>query len=262
MLFFSRTKTIATLAVLALCFLLALPNALPASVRAMLPLFNGPVVLGLDLQGGSHVLLEVDQATLKDQYAKQLIGDIRQALRAQKIPYSGLGKSGGQRHGPHHRSLPPRCGDERIAQAGAADRHQPVRQRQLDQAVRYPPGRRSDHLLLHRRRARIQDRPRHRAVARHRRQAHQCHRHDRADHPAPGRGPHSRPGSGPAGPEPPQGSPRPDRQAAVPAAVRQPADQRQPNGRRPIAKPCRTRSRPTRSTGSRPRAAPPSMART
>ena len=94
MLFFSRTKTIATLAVLALCFLLALPNALPASVRAMLPLFNGPVVLGLDLQGGSHVLLEVDQATLKEQYAKQLIGDIRQALRGQKIPYSGLGKSG------------------------------------------------------------------------------------------------------------------------------------------------------------------------
>ena len=60
----------------------------------MLPLFNGPIVLGLDLQGGSHVLLEVDQATLKDQYAKQLIGDIRQALRAQKIPYSGLGRSG------------------------------------------------------------------------------------------------------------------------------------------------------------------------
>ena len=59
----------------------------------MLPLFNGPIVLGLDLQGGSHVL-EVDQATLKDQYAKQLIGDIRQALRAQKIPYSGLGRSG------------------------------------------------------------------------------------------------------------------------------------------------------------------------
>ena len=71
MLFFSRTKTIATLAVLALCFLLALPNALPASVRAMLPLFNGPVVLGLDLQGGSHVLLEVDQATLKDQSARR-----------------------------------------------------------------------------------------------------------------------------------------------------------------------------------------------
>src|SRR5690349_10006969 len=94
MLFFSRTKTIATLACVALSFLLALPNVLPASVRSHLPLLNGPIVLGLDLQGGSHVLLEVDQATLKDQYAKQLIGDIRQALRAQKIPYSGLGRSG------------------------------------------------------------------------------------------------------------------------------------------------------------------------
>jgi len=94
MLFFSKTKTIATLAIVALSFLLALPNILPASVRSNLPLFNGPVVLGLDLQGGSHVLLEVDQATLKDQYAKQLIGDIRQTLRAQKIPYSGLGRSG------------------------------------------------------------------------------------------------------------------------------------------------------------------------
>ena len=92
MLFFSRTKTIATLVVVALSFYLALPNVLPASVRSMLPLFNGPIVLGLDLQGGSHVLLEVDQATLKDQYAKQLIGDIRQALRTQKIPYSGLGR--------------------------------------------------------------------------------------------------------------------------------------------------------------------------
>ncbi|HEX2431888.1 MAG TPA: protein translocase subunit SecD [Aestuariivirgaceae bacterium] len=94
MLFFSKTKMIATLAVVALSFYLALPNVLPANIRSMLPLFNGPIVLGLDLQGGSHVLLEVDQATLKDQYAKQLIGDIRQALRAQKIPYSGLGRSG------------------------------------------------------------------------------------------------------------------------------------------------------------------------
>ena len=57
MLFFSKTRMIATLAMVALSFYLALPNVLPANVRAMLPLFNGPVVLGLDLQGGSHVLL-------------------------------------------------------------------------------------------------------------------------------------------------------------------------------------------------------------
>src|SRR5262249_28046010 len=94
MLFFSGTNAIATVVIVALSCYLALPNMLPANVRSMLPLFNGPIVLGLDLQGGSHVLLEVDQANLKEQYAKQLIGDIRQALRAQKIPYSGLGRSG------------------------------------------------------------------------------------------------------------------------------------------------------------------------
>src|SRR4026207_1079519 len=94
MLFFSRTKTILTLACVALSFLLALPNVLPASVRSMLPLFNGPIVLGLDLQGGSHVLREVNQPALKEQSADPLTGALPQALRAQKIPYSGLGRSG------------------------------------------------------------------------------------------------------------------------------------------------------------------------
>ena len=78
MLKFSAVKAAAILIAVLIGTLFALPNALPESWRSALPL-NDPVVLGLDLQGGSHVLLEVDQATLKDQYAKQLIGDIRQA---------------------------------------------------------------------------------------------------------------------------------------------------------------------------------------
>jgi protein-export membrane protein SecD len=51
------------------------------------------MVLGLDLQGGSHVLLEVDRTDLENQLAKQMIGDIRQTLREQKIAYSGLGRT-------------------------------------------------------------------------------------------------------------------------------------------------------------------------
>jgi protein-export membrane protein SecD len=93
MLRFTPVKAAAILLAVLIGTLFALPNVLPKSVRDMLPL-NNPVVLGLDLQGGSHVLLEVDQATLKDQYAKQLIGDIRQALREQKIRYTGLGRAG------------------------------------------------------------------------------------------------------------------------------------------------------------------------
>ncbi|MFO1090081.1 MAG: protein translocase subunit SecD [Hyphomicrobiales bacterium] len=93
MLKFSNYRTAGILAVILIGFLFALPNVLPQSVRNVLPLGN-PVVLGLDLQGGSHVLLEVDQPSLKEQYAKQLIGDIRQALREQKIKYTGLGRAG------------------------------------------------------------------------------------------------------------------------------------------------------------------------
>ena len=93
MLKFSTAKAAAILIVALIGTLFALPNVLPEAWRSALPL-NNPVVLGLDLQGGSHVLLEVDQASLKDQYAKQLIGDIRQALREQKIRYTGLGRAG------------------------------------------------------------------------------------------------------------------------------------------------------------------------
>jgi protein-export membrane protein SecD len=96
MLHFTRWKTIAILAVVALGFLATLPNVLPQSVRERIPGFlpSSPLVLGLDLQGGSHVLLEVDRAELAEQLAKQLVGDIRQTLREQKIRYSGLGRSG------------------------------------------------------------------------------------------------------------------------------------------------------------------------
>ena len=73
----------------------ALPNAVPLSARQQIPILNAlnAMVLGLDLQGGSHLLLEVDRTDLENQLSKQLIGDIRQALREQKTKYSGLGRS-------------------------------------------------------------------------------------------------------------------------------------------------------------------------
>ena len=73
----------------------SLPNMIPADIRASLPVLSGmkPMVLGLDLQGGSHVLLEVDRTDLNEQLSRQLIGDVRQTLREAKIKYSGLGKT-------------------------------------------------------------------------------------------------------------------------------------------------------------------------
>lgn len=96
MLNFSRWKSLSILVAVFIGLLFALPNAVDQTFWKRLPLIGGlnPMVLGLDLQGGSHVLLEVDRKDLETQLSKQLIADIRQSLREQKIRYSGLGRAG------------------------------------------------------------------------------------------------------------------------------------------------------------------------
>jgi protein-export membrane protein SecD len=76
---------------------IALPNALPENVRNQLPSWmpKNTASLGLDLQGGSYVLLEVqlDQVT-KDQL-DSMVSDIRRALRKQHIAYEFKRPEGG-----------------------------------------------------------------------------------------------------------------------------------------------------------------------
>ncbi len=64
-------------------FVIALPNVLPDSVRAKIPswLPSQTVALGLDLQGGSYLLLEVELPTVTKDKLESLTGDIRRALR-------------------------------------------------------------------------------------------------------------------------------------------------------------------------------------
>ncbi|HUF46137.1 MAG TPA: protein translocase subunit SecDF, partial [Aestuariivirgaceae bacterium] len=97
MLYFTRWKAVAIIGAVLLGMLMALPNALPPDMRGAIPDFlpSSPVTLGLDLRGGSHVLLEVDRADLEDQLARQLLGDIRQTMRDERIRYSGLGRQNG-----------------------------------------------------------------------------------------------------------------------------------------------------------------------
>ncbi len=49
------------------------------------------VNLGLDLQGGSHLLLEVDTNVVLKEMSEYLVDDIRSALRKSKIKYTNLG---------------------------------------------------------------------------------------------------------------------------------------------------------------------------
>jgi preprotein translocase subunit SecD len=60
MLFFSRTKTLAILLMIAVVCLFAVPNFLPGNVVQELPSFaRRHIVLGLDLQGGASRIASV-----------------------------------------------------------------------------------------------------------------------------------------------------------------------------------------------------------
>jgi preprotein translocase subunit SecD len=92
MLHFSRFKTVAILVITGLGILFALPNVLPQRVLDHLPswLASSHITLGLDLQGGSHILLEVDGPALIKERAEQVRDEVRRVLRDAKIGYSNL----------------------------------------------------------------------------------------------------------------------------------------------------------------------------
>ncbi len=95
MLKLSRWKV--TLVVLATLFgiVFTVPNLLPASVTASLPgALRQKLNLGLDLQGGSYLLLEVDTAALQKQKLTNLTEDARRELGTLGAAFSGLGVVG------------------------------------------------------------------------------------------------------------------------------------------------------------------------
>jgi protein-export membrane protein SecD len=72
--------------------LIALPNALPENIRAKIPAWapNSAVNLGLDLQGGSYLLLQVDLDQVTRDKVEAMVGDIRAAFRKAHIPLTDL----------------------------------------------------------------------------------------------------------------------------------------------------------------------------
>jgi len=76
-------------AILLAGFMIALPNALPESALVRLPSWvpNQTVALGLDLQGGSYLLLEVELDSVTKDRLSSLRNDIGRALRKAHIPF-------------------------------------------------------------------------------------------------------------------------------------------------------------------------------
>lgn len=96
MLSISRWRYWAVIIVTILGIIWALPNALPQSARDKLPAFmpkNG-INLGLDLQGGSHLMFEVDKNAVFKQRLETVADDMTGALRGvQKLGDTGPKKA-------------------------------------------------------------------------------------------------------------------------------------------------------------------------
>jgi len=92
MLHFPRWKIALILAVCGLGFLAALPNLMPKAALEALPswLPARPLHLGLDLRGGSHLLLEVDADTIVKERLEAIVDSARGDLRRERIAYTDL----------------------------------------------------------------------------------------------------------------------------------------------------------------------------
>ena len=91
MLYFTRWKALAIILTALVVCLCAVPNFFPeATVKAWPKWAQRHLVLGLDLQGGSHILLEVDANAVKKDKLDQVRDDVRRTLRDAKIGYTGL----------------------------------------------------------------------------------------------------------------------------------------------------------------------------
>ena len=97
MLFLGRWKVLLVLLVCAAGVAFSAPNFLPREVADSLPAWlpHKQVNLGLDLQGGSHLLLEVDVEAVASERLQVLADEIRTTLRGKRIGYRSLAAADG-----------------------------------------------------------------------------------------------------------------------------------------------------------------------
>ena len=96
MIYFARWKIILIAVVCALGLAFAAPNFVDRATSESLPTYlpHKQISLGLDLQGGSHILLEVEVRQVIKERLTALVDSVRIELRRAKIGYRGLGVKG------------------------------------------------------------------------------------------------------------------------------------------------------------------------
>src|SRR3979411_2854231 len=95
MMYISRWKALGILLTALFVCMLAVPNFFAEKTVQPWPAWaQRHVVLGLDLQGGSHLLLEVDSNAVRREKVQTLLDDVRRVLREARIGYTGLAARG------------------------------------------------------------------------------------------------------------------------------------------------------------------------
>src|SRR5258708_35358239 len=96
MLYFPKWLVTLILGICALGVLLSLPNLFSPQTLAALPGWvpKKQVSLGLDLRGGSHLLLEVDMGAVRRERFNALVDSLRSEFRTARIGYTGLNAEG------------------------------------------------------------------------------------------------------------------------------------------------------------------------
>jgi preprotein translocase subunit SecD len=90
MLFFTRWKAAAILLTALFACLCAVPNFFSEDTIRHWPSWaQRHIVLGLDLQGGSHLLLEVDSGAVRKEQLQAIDDDVLRVLRQARIPFTG-----------------------------------------------------------------------------------------------------------------------------------------------------------------------------
>src|SRR6202043_3182977 len=96
MLYFANWKVLLICGICALGVLLSLPNLFTPTQLARLPsvIPHKQVALGLDLRGGSYLLLQVDVAAAQRERLNTIVDSVRNTLRDAHIGYTGLNVEG------------------------------------------------------------------------------------------------------------------------------------------------------------------------
>ena len=117
MLSFPPWKIAIILGICVLGLIYSLPNLFPRAEMERMPdwLPHEQINLGLDLQGGSHLLLEVELDAVIEERLNGLVDEVRGALRAERIGYRGLGRP------RRRRDLHPDRSRDRGARPGGAE---------------------------------------------------------------------------------------------------------------------------------------------